>query len=180
MNLFMKKLPITFFKNLANFVFHLVVVQQSRQCCVGVSRMKNNQLGMTLLEVMLTVTILMAIISVLPLMMNAAVKSSGEDLQHQEAQLFYHLFSKEVREASGFSLVGESIEMMNADGTVVLYERYGSSIRRRVNGTGHEIVLQHIKKLIIGVSGRKVKVEVELVNGRREERTFFQMANSNG
>ncbi len=176
----MKRLRITFYKILSNFVFHLVVVQKRRQCCVGVFRMKNNQLGMTLLELMLTVTILMAIISVLPMMMNAAVKRSGEDLQHQEIQLFYHLFSKEVREASKISIIGESIEMININGTVVLYERYGSSIRRRVNGTGHEIVLQHIKKLIVGVSGRKVMIEVELVNGRREERTIFQMANSNG
>ncbi|WP_347549639.1 type II secretion system protein [Pseudalkalibacillus hwajinpoensis] len=50
--------------------------------------------GITLLELILTITIFMAIATVLPLLMNAAVKSTGDDLQNEEAQLFFHLIRK--------------------------------------------------------------------------------------
>lgn len=138
--------------------------------------MKNSQRGMTLIELMLTVTILVAIVSVLPILMNAAVKSTGEDLQQQEAQLFFRLFCKEVREASRITIVGDNVELLKTDGTLALYERYGSSIRRRVNGTGHEVVLQHIRKLKVGRIGKKVTIEVELQNGKSQKRVVFQIA----
>ncbi|KMM37851.1 competence type IV pilus minor pilin ComGF [Guptibacillus hwajinpoensis] len=138
--------------------------------------MRNNEKGMTLLELMLTVTILIAIVSVMPLLMNAAVKSTGVDLQHQEAQLFFRLFCKEVREASQITIVGDKVELLKTDGARVLYERYGSSIRRRVNGTGHEVVLQDIRRVKVNLLGKKVTIEVELQNGESEQRMVFQIA----
>ncbi|WP_431522022.1 competence type IV pilus minor pilin ComGF [Guptibacillus hwajinpoensis] len=69
-----------------------------------------------------------------------------------------------------------SLEIVKSDGSIVLYERYGTSIRRRVNGTGHEIVLQNVKEMECESLGRKVIIEVELINGKKEKRLEYQMA----
>ncbi len=159
-----------------SFVSLFKLLQKEIQSFVGVYHMRNNEKGMTLLELMLTVTILIAIVSVMPLLMNAAVKSTGADLQHQEAQLFFRLFCKEVREASRVTIVGDNVELLKTDGVRVLYERYGSSIRRRVNGTGHEVVLQDIRRMKVDLLGQKVTIEVELQNGESEQRMVFQIA----
>lgn len=161
-----------------SFVLPFKLLLKEIQSFVGVYHMGNNQKGMTLIELMLTVTILVAIVSVMPLLMSAAVKSAGADLQHQEAQLFFRLFSKEVREASQITIAGDGVELSKTDGARVQYERYGSSIRRRVNGTGHEVVLQHIRKVKVDLMGKKVTIEVELQNGESEKRIVFQIADA--
>lgn len=136
----------------------------------------SNEKGITLLELMLTLTILMAIVWTLPLLMSAAIQNSGADFQQEEARLFFHLFSKEVREANHMILSNGSIELTKKDGAIVKYERYGSSIRRRVNNTGHEIVLQEMKEFTVEISGRRVMIEVELNNGKKEKQVSFQMS----
>ncbi|QHA92543.1 competence type IV pilus minor pilin ComGF [Bacillus sp. N1-1] len=135
-----------------------------------------NEKGITLLELMLTLTILLAIVWVLPLLMSAAIQNSGADFQQEEARLFFHLFSKEVREATQIVRSKESIELTKKDGAIVKYERYGSSIRRRVNNTGHEIVLQEIREFTVEISGRRVMIEVDLNNGKKEKQVSFQMS----
>ena len=135
-----------------------------------------NEKGLTLLELMLTLTILLAVIWVVPLLMSAALTESGRDFQQEEASLFFHLFSKEIREATNVAHSKGSIEVTKKDGTMVKYEMYGSSIRRRVNNTGHEIVLQEVRGFVIEVSGSEVMIEVELNNGNKEKQICFQMS----
>lgn len=135
-----------------------------------------NEKGITLLELLLTVTIFIAIVCVLPLIMNASLQEVNADFQHEEAQLFFHLFSKEVRESSRIQIHNGGIEMLSNNGTTIRYERYGSSIRRRVNNAGHEIVLQNIQELFLEVTDGRVIVEVELADGQKEKRAIFQMS----
>ncbi|WP_226656975.1 competence type IV pilus minor pilin ComGF [Pseudalkalibacillus hwajinpoensis] len=135
-----------------------------------------NEKGFTLLEQMLTLTVLLAIIWIIPLLMSAALQESRSDFQQEEASLFFHLFSKEIREATNVAHSKGSIEVVKRDGTVVKYEMYGSSIRRRVNNTGHEIVLQEVRGFVIEISGSKVMIEVELNNGTKEKQVCFQMS----
>lgn len=135
-----------------------------------------NEKGITLLELMLTLTILLAIVWVLPLLMSAAIQDAGADFQQEEARLFFHLFSKEVREATHIALSKGSVEVTKKDGAIVKYEKYGPSIRRRVNNTGHEIVLQEIRDFTVEISGSRVMIEVELNNGKKEKQVSFQMS----
>ena len=135
-----------------------------------------NEKGLTLLELMLTLTILMSIIWVIPLLMSAALHDAGADFQQEEASLFFHLFSKEVREAANVAHSRGSVDVTKKDGTMVKYEMYGSSIRRRVNNTGHEIVLQEVRGFVVEITGSKVMIEVELNNGKKEKQVCFQMS----
>jgi competence protein ComGF len=90
-------------------------------------------------------------------------------LQHNELQkrqqtmewdVFCSQIKKEIRMSSKAQLVGTSLVLTEDAGTIV-YEKYGNVLRRRVNNTGHEVLLQNVSEVNFSLMPNTVRVTVK-------------------
>jgi competence protein ComGF len=104
--------------------------------------------GFTLLEMLLSFTIFIMIASFIPLFLQlAAFPSEKNKLNLLEWEVFLQQAKIEIREASELEVKDGVIYLKNLYGQNVSYEQYNHSLRRRVDGTGHEILLKNIKSV---------------------------------
>ncbi|WP_444685685.1 competence type IV pilus minor pilin ComGF [Alkalicoccus luteus] len=76
-----------------------------------------------------------------------------------EFAVFSSQLEQEIKQADSLSVSpGGDRLVMTADGAVVTYEPYGSGIRRRVNYTGHQMMLQQVSSFTFTVSDESVTV----------------------
>ena len=106
---------------------------------------KNNQ-GFTLLSTLIALTILMLITSlILPLLIAVQQIESPSYKTDYEWRQFHFYLMNEFSQAQFVSLEDQAIQFHLADDTVNRYELYFNTIRRRVNNSGHEVILQDVK-----------------------------------
>jgi competence protein ComGF len=67
--------------------------------------------------------------------------------------------------------------LKNDNDETVIYEKYGSNLRRRVNFTGHEIVLQNVDQYIFSLQRNAVKVTVKHLNGKVQSFIGYSLIN---
>jgi competence protein ComGF len=104
--------------------------------------------GFTLLEMLLSFTIFIMIASFIPLFLQlAAFPSEKNKLNLLEWEVFLQQAKIEIREASELEVKDGVLYLKNLYGQNVSYEQYNHSLRRRVDGTGHEILLKNIKSV---------------------------------
>lgn len=137
--------------------------------------MVRSEKGFTLIEVLITLMVVLVLIGLLPSLMVASVRPTGLDYHLEEEQLFHSLLSREVRGATAVVTNGKQLTLTSAMGDTILYEQYGNVIRRRVNGAGHEVVLQKVKTIKVLVQGQRVIVTFEFSNGSKKEEMYYQM-----
>ncbi|MGA9227103.1 MAG: competence type IV pilus minor pilin ComGF [Mesobacillus sp.] len=112
-------------------------------------RMRNvpslNDRGFTFLEMLLSLLTFLLIASVLPVGMRVILDDGMVEsgIRRMEWEIFRSQVKKEVRSADEMTVNPEKI-MMKIDGKVILYEKYGTSMRRRVDFQGHEILMQNL------------------------------------
>lgn len=112
-------------------------------------RMRNvlllNDRGFTLLEMLLSLLTFIMIASVLPIgirtILDDGIIEGG--LHRMEWEVFSSQVKKEVRSADQMTVSPDKI-LMKIDGKIILYEKYGTNIRRRVDFQGHEILMQNL------------------------------------
>ena len=79
-------------------------------------------------------------------------------LQEMEWEVFSNQIKKEIHSTSTAVIPNEATVTFTTDAGAVTYEKYKSTLRRQVNGTGHEILLQNVA----AVSFRPVKNAIEV------------------
>ena len=104
-----------------------------------------NDRGFTMLEMLLSLLAFIVIASVIPgvmkTMLDDGILESG--IRRMEWEVFSSQIKKEVRSADKYTVSQEKI-MIESDGKIILYEKYGTSMRRRVDFQGHEILMQNL------------------------------------
>jgi len=112
-------------------------------------RMRNvpslNDRGFTFLEMLLSLLTFLMIASVFPVGMRVIMDNGliESGIRRMEWEILSSQVKKEIRSADEMTVNPENI-MMKIDGKVILYEKYGTSIRRRVDFQGHEILFQNL------------------------------------
>lgn len=127
-----------------------------------------NENGFTLTEMMLSLMILMAIVSFFPLFMSFFELEDNRQLRSKEVELFFMQISDEIHGAKQLSVdkSNERVDITLKNGNVASYERYGTNIRRRINKTGHQVLLQNIDGVTFSLSGDKLLyIEITGKNG---------------
>ncbi|SDN41292.1 competence type IV pilus minor pilin ComGF [Alkalicoccus daliensis] len=108
--------------------------------------MRHNQKGFTLISVLAGFLVLMVLISLLTFGLKFWLQSKPEvnEFASYEYQVFLSQLELEFRQSEQFSIShNQRAVSFNNNKDIVRYEPYQTSIRRVVNGTGHEITLQH-------------------------------------
>lgn len=107
-----------------------------------------NNGGFTLLEMLFAFSIFLVIVAFLPITYRQILDRSPVEIRIQklEWEVFMSQIKKEVRMSDKIAVRNDRI-ILERDGSSILYEKYGTSIRRRVDFSGHEIVLQNIAEV---------------------------------
>lgn len=114
-----------------------------KSCKKNASVLSND--GFTMLDMLLTFSVFCTIVSFFPFIVGFMDVESFADgrVQRLEWEVFVSQIKKEIRMSTSLTVSGQSI-VMEKEGKVILYEKYGTNIRRRVDFKGHEIILQNV------------------------------------
>ncbi|WP_244671124.1 MULTISPECIES: competence type IV pilus minor pilin ComGF [Bacillaceae] len=107
-----------------------------------------NNNGFTMLEMLFAFSIFLMIVTFLPVSFNFLFQDWKMEARTQrlEWHVFINQLKKEIRLADSADISPVSI-VLTIDGKSVIYEKYGSNLRRRVDMKGHEIVLQKLDRI---------------------------------
>jgi competence protein ComGF len=104
-----------------------------------------NEKGFTLVEMLIAFMVFCMLASFFPLAIQtvASHKHLEQRTQRLEWEVFLSQLKKETRLSSQITVLGDKL-LLQKNGDTILYEKYGSNLRRRVNYTGHETLLQNV------------------------------------
>ncbi|GHH96983.1 competence type IV pilus minor pilin ComGF [Neobacillus kokaensis] len=122
-----------------------------------------NDQAFTLIEALFALTIFMIIIFFITPIFHVILdqKESQVKLQAMEWEVFCSQLKKEIRLSTQVKLgSGEGQLILTKGSETILYDQYETNLRRRVNFTGHEIVLQNVAKYSFALLPNAVKVIV--------------------
>ncbi|WLR56363.1 competence type IV pilus minor pilin ComGF [Mesobacillus subterraneus] len=134
------------------------------------SNMKNvlpqSEKGFTMVEMLLSVLLFLLIVSMLPLGMKIILDNRVADtaVRKMEWEVFSSQVKKEIRSAQQLTVQSDKL-LMKVDGQFILYEKYASSMRRRVNYQGHEILVQNLSSFSFGKIADGVEIKAKSVQG---------------
>lgn len=97
---------------------------------------------------------------------------SSERLQRMEWDVFCSQIKKEVRMSQQTEIVSNKLFLTTEVGTVN-YEKYGNVLRRRVNFSGHETLLQNISDVTFTIINNAVSITVKSLSGKSYKITIY-------
>lgn len=109
------------------------------------------------------------------LLQNIEAKNS---IQGIEWDVFCSQIKKEIRVSSRADVIAGRL-YLTKDSDTIIYEKYGSNLRRRVNSTGHEILLQNVAEVTFTVVSNSVKIVVKDVWGKEYSFIAYSLMNWN-
>lgn len=118
--------------------------------------------GFTLAEALLGLAAFCVFAALLPLSFQvfSKVDQGNSRLQTMQWEVFSSQIKKEIRMSQKINPQVNKL-FLTRDSDSILYEKYGTNVRRRVNLTGNEILLQNVKSIQFDPikNGTIVKVE---------------------
>jgi competence protein ComGF len=120
-----------------------------------------NEEAFTVIEALLALSIFTIIAFFMTPIFQVMLKNidAHASIQEMEWTVFCSQIKKEIRMSSRAEVVSGKLFLTKGADTII-YEKYGSNIRRRVNSTGHEIILQNVGEFTFTLLNNAVKVTV--------------------
>mgnify|MGYP001336607991 CR=1 FL=1 len=131
--------------------------------------------GFTLYETIFSLFLVSIVIFLFPYILSYFKPSPSEKLQVKEVELFFMQISREIHGAKSMFIDNNDLIVVLHNGDRASYEQYNDLIRRRLNRTGHEVLLQHIKTVNYEVNNTLVSIQIEGKRGEQYERKFAMM-----
>lgn len=138
--------------------------------------LKKSEVGMTVIEMLLTMSVLLVIASMLPTVFYVWKKDDSEKIIYEEVVLFFILLQKDGRKFNHIWTNDEKniLYFSNGNGSdVIQYEKYNDIIRRRVNGKGHEVFLQGVRDFHVEVNSLRVFIRLKGIDGTVYEKNII-------
>lgn len=120
-----------------------------------------NNKGFTMLEMLFSFSIFCMVAAFLPLMFNLLFHNQSIEgrIQDMEWGLFVNQLKKEIQASDYVNIVNGELTIINGEETVT-FQKYQNVLRRRVNGKGHEVVLQNVKEIYFQNLGKFFQIQV--------------------
>ncbi|MFP7493643.1 competence type IV pilus minor pilin ComGF [Terribacillus saccharophilus] len=128
----------------------------------------SNEKGFTLLEALITLSILILILATIPPLFAPLTKSM--DTEASSVRQALHFITMEVHKGTSVRVEDDRLLIQNQQGRTAVFEQYKDMIRRRVNEKGHEIYLHHINDLTISSDEFTIVVTVKGKRGATYEK----------
>lgn len=102
----------------------------------------------------------------------ASVDLRSQSFEEYEFFIFFEEIQRELYDAETVSITDASLHIMTPERTVT-YSQYHEIVRRRVNGLGHELVLQHISDFEVQIVNNRLRCRVTFLNGETISKDWF-------
>ncbi|MDN3016519.1 competence type IV pilus minor pilin ComGF [Paenibacillus sp. BSR1-1] len=139
-----------------------------------------NNKAFTLIEVLIALSIFSVLaffmMPIFQILFNS--KDSQAELQSLEWEVFCNQIKKEIRLSTKAQVISGRL-ILTKDGETIQYEKYGSNLRRRVDSTGHEILLQNVSQYSFSIQNNSVKVTVKDLSGKDYSVIAYSIVNWN-
>jgi competence protein ComGF len=128
----------------------------------------------TLLEVLFAFSIFTIIVFFISPVFHIILnnKISEARVQEMEWEVFCSQIKKEIRMGSRPDVVSGRL-VFSKNNETILYEKYGNNLRRRVNSTGHEILLQNVSEITFVLIKNAVKINAKDIWGNEYSVTVY-------
>lgn len=127
-----------------------------------------NKRGFTLIELLVSLSIFLAISSLILQMLTNVHTSLRTDvgINPKEWEIFLNQFKRQVYLSTDQKVSGNKLFLSVKNNEIVLFEQFGDKLRRRVNGTGHDVVLQNVSRFSVKKEGKLIVIEVTDKGGK--------------
>lgn len=129
---------------------------------------KNDQ-GFVFITMLFTITIFFMTMPLVSSVLKAANDTSHYD-EISVLQFFYFLRDDMIK-ATDYAVTPSMVKLSIGD-TVVTFEKYGTLIRRQVDGQGHEIYLRKVKEFSLIPLPYGFHAVIKSLNGETYEKTI--------
>ena len=129
--------------------------------------------GFTMIEMLFSLMILMTI-SLFVLQLFTIIQTqigTNNKIHPKEWEIFTLQMQQEVRSSKSQDVVGNKLYLLSGD-DLSLIEQYNDKLRRRVNGEGHEVILQNISNLQVEKDGDVIEIQITDKAGKTFMRKF--------
>jgi competence protein ComGF len=130
--------------------------------------------GFTMIEMLFSLLILMTT-SLFVLQIFSIIHTqmgSVDKLHPKEWEVFTMQMKQEVRSSKAQDVMGNKLYLMLSDEQLSSFEQYEDKVRRRVNGMGHEVILQNISKFRVEKDGSVIVINITDKAGTTFSRRF--------
>jgi len=137
-----------------------------------------NEKGFTLIEALTALSVFLLLIFFLSPVFHIVLNKQdiSNQIQQMEWTVFCSQVQKEIMTCSKGEVIGSKL-MLTKDTDSILYEKYGTSLRRRVNLTGHEILLQNVQEVSFVRLKNGIMLTVTDLKGKVFSATFHSVIN---
>jgi competence protein ComGF len=97
-------------------------------------------------------------------------------LQTMEWEVFCSQIKKEIRMSTKAQVIGNRL-ILTEDPATIVFEQYQNVLRRRVNSTGHEVLLQNVSEVNFSLATGTIQVEVKDINKRQYTVNIYSFIN---
>lgn len=134
-----------------------------------------------MLEMLFAFSIFCIISTFLPLMFQIIFSSHSMEarIQNMEWELFVNQLKKEIQAGQSVEVVNGQLKIVNGEDTST-FQKYQDILRKIVNGTGHEVVLQNVKSVSFSKSEQSVLIVVETSFNQTKKATIFSFIKKGG
>jgi competence protein ComGF len=139
------------------------------------SCLKND--GFTLVEMLFS----LGLFSLLSVFMTGALANLTEwhiEDTNTNARMEWNIFIRqldlEFQYTKDFAVPKNNVLLLDKKGEEITYETYNNMVRRRVNGTGHEMALQNVKSFHLKKEENLLIISVMLLNGDVYEKKLYK------
>ncbi|CDQ17987.1 competence protein ComGF [Halobacillus karajensis] len=123
---------------------------------------KRAEEGFTLSEVMISLLVSFTILSLsVPLFSLLKPDDSYSSLSVDQLS---EIIQGEINQAQSYTVRNQSISVIDQNQRHISLEFYGTNIRRTVDGSGHEVLIQDVKAISFEQHSFFIVMEVELIN----------------
>ena len=136
--------------------------------------------GFTLIEMLFA----LGVFSLLMMFMTSVLANTTEWHLHDrnshmrmEWNIFIRQLDLEIQTTGDFSVPKNDVLLLKNEDEHITYEIYNNMVRRRVDGTGHEVVLQDIKRFQVSKENEMLTIVVMFVNGDQYEKRISKRYN---
>ncbi|MGE7601243.1 competence type IV pilus minor pilin ComGF [Peribacillus sp. NPDC097675] len=129
--------------------------------------------GFTMIEMLFSLMILMTIsLFVLQLFTIIQTQIGTKNKIHpKEWEIFTLQMQQEVRSSKSQDVVGNKLFLLSGE-DLSMIEQYNDKLRRRVNGEGHEVILQNISNVEVEKNGDVIEIHITDKSGKNFIRKF--------
>ncbi|YCI75397.1 prepilin-type N-terminal cleavage/methylation domain-containing protein [Bacillus sp. R1-10] len=129
--------------------------------------------GFTMIELLFSLLILMTT-SLFVLQLFSIIHTqvrSVDKLHPKEWEVFTMQMKQEVRSSKAQDVMGDKLYLLSGEQLTSL-EQYEDKVRRRVNGMGHEVILQNISEFRVNKDGSVIVINITDKAGTTFSRRF--------